>query len=110
MERIKICPTSADTCEKLPNGKEWYSFLWLDILEILTPGAMVQLLVIQAGNITVHLDEEQRKRFVQILQAQIDKWKARMKDAAAAIKGLSNNVLSFLRNVVMQKNEDEQPD
>ena len=109
-ESIKMRPVSAFTDDELPNDKDWYVPLWLDILEILTPGAMVQLLEIQDGNIIVHLNEEQKRRFLQILQAQIDKWKVRMKDAAGAIKGLSSNVMSFLRNIVMQKKDDNPTD
>ena len=108
-ESIKIRPTSVCTDDRLPNDEGWYVPLWLDILEILTPWAMVRFFEIQDGNIIVHLNEEQKSRFLQILPMQIDKWKVKMKDAAGAIiKGLSGNVMSFLRNIVMQKKEDNQ--
>lgn len=111
VEGITIRPTSAFADDELPNGEGWYIPMWLNVLEILTPEAMVRFLEIQDGNIIVHLNEEQKRRFVQIMQAQIEKWKVRMGDIGRAIKGFGSNVLRFIRNnVSSQNNDDQQPD
>lgn len=99
---IKIRPTSADRDDDLPNGKEWYVPLWLDILEILTPGELVRFLEIQNGRVIVHLDEKQKGRLMKILQTQMEKVCKKAKE-----------VMSFIQNALWpsgQKTEHEKPE
>ena len=85
VQRIKICPTCALRDEELPNDDGWYVPLWLDILEILSPEAMVRFLEIQDGSVTVDLDEKQKERFVEIALSKFQTWKAKMKGVAIAV-------------------------
>ena len=42
--RVKICATTDVINEDLPNGERWYVLFWLDVLEVLSPGAKVSFL------------------------------------------------------------------
>ena len=90
---IKIRPTSADRDDDLPNGEGWYIPLWLDILEILTPGEMVRFLEIQNGHVIVHLDEEQKGRLMKILQMKMER-------LCNKAKKLYGDVMSFIKTTL----------
>ena len=49
---MNIYPTSLLPSDELPNGKPWYVPLWLRIVEILSPAAVVRLLDIHRNNIS----------------------------------------------------------
>ena len=50
---VKCYPTTnADCGKKLLNGEEWYVPLWLDILNMQSPGAAAQFLAMHAKNTT----------------------------------------------------------
>lgn len=44
-------PCTADPDERLPNGERWFVPLWLDILELLSPGAAIRLLQMNIDSI-----------------------------------------------------------
>ena len=44
VNQVKICPTTDIIDEKLPNDERWFVPFWLDVLEILNPGAKVAFL------------------------------------------------------------------
>ena len=48
---IRCYPTTSDSEEKLLNGEGWYVPLWLDILELLSPGAAMRFLELHTNNI-----------------------------------------------------------
>lgn len=48
---IKCYPTTSDPDEKLLNKEMWFVPLWLDILELLSPGAAMRFLEMHAKNI-----------------------------------------------------------
>ena len=37
---LKVCPTAKDPGKALPNGSPWYFPFWLDVVEVLIPGAL----------------------------------------------------------------------
>ena len=39
VQTIKVCPSTSDPSDSLPNGKQWFVPLWLDVLDLLSPGA-----------------------------------------------------------------------
>ena len=49
--KMKFHPTTSNSDDKLVNGKEWFVPLWLDVLELLSPGAAVQFLEMHSKNI-----------------------------------------------------------
>ena len=49
--RIKINPTTGDSGDLLPNGKEWYNAFWLDVLAVLPPGALMKFVHCHRKNI-----------------------------------------------------------
>lgn len=49
--RIKVCPSTSDRAEPLPNGKQWFVPLWLDVLDLLSPGATARFFQMHANNI-----------------------------------------------------------
>lgn len=51
LPKIEINPTTDDPEGKLPNGAEWYIPLWLLMIEVLPPYAMVRFLDIHAAHI-----------------------------------------------------------
>ena len=50
VEKIKVCPTTSDRDEPLPNGERWFVPLWLDVLELLSPGATARFLQMHSKN------------------------------------------------------------
>lgn len=60
VERVKVMPevangvicnpSTSDPDEMLPNGKRWYIPFWLNILNVLSPGAAMRFLQIHARN------------------------------------------------------------
>ena len=48
---IRCYPTTSDFEEELMNGECWYVPLWLDILELLSPGAAMRFLELHVNNI-----------------------------------------------------------
>ena len=70
---IIVRPVTDDITEKLPNGKDWFIPLWLDILGLLPPAAYVRFLQIHQDHIsftgekaTIHLMGEDAERFNEI--------------------------------------------
>lgn len=72
VQKLKILPTSALRNEKLPNNKGWFVPLWLDILEILTPEEMFQLLTVQDGRVIFHITKKEQSDFERMVKAQYD--------------------------------------
>ena len=50
-KNVKCYPSTSDTDEPLVNGEDWYLPLWMDILNLLSPGAAARFLEIHAKNI-----------------------------------------------------------
>ena len=50
VEKIKVCPTTSDRAEPLPNGERWFVPLWLDVMELLSPGATACFLQMHSKN------------------------------------------------------------
>ena len=72
-DTIIVRPVTDDITEKLPNGKDWFIPLWLDILDLLPPAAYVRFLQIHHDNIsftgekaTIHLMGKDAERFNEI--------------------------------------------
>ena len=72
-DAIIVRPVTDDITEKLPNGKDWFIPLWLDILGLLPPAAYVRFLQIHHDNIsftgekaTIHLMGKDAERFNEI--------------------------------------------
>ena len=70
---IIVRPVTDEITEKLPNGKDWFIPLWLDILGLLPPAAYVRFLQIHQDHIsftgekaTIHLMGEDAERFNEI--------------------------------------------
>ena len=51
-DTIIVRPVTDDITEKLPNGKDWFIPLWLDILGLLPPAAYVRFLQIHQDHIS----------------------------------------------------------
>ena len=73
VQKIKVCPTTSETDELLPNGNEWFIPLWLGVLELLSPAAMEQYLQIcsscaegkeYSGLHLEHKEEEKMKKII----------------------------------------------
>ena len=75
IHKISVRPTTAQFDELLPNGKRWYSSIWLDILERLTPAAMARYIEMHKRNfsagpttkIKIEFDEEDTMRFERVV-------------------------------------------
>ena len=50
VEKIKVCPSTSDRAEPLPNGERWFVPLWMEVLELLSPGATACFLQMHAKN------------------------------------------------------------
>lgn len=50
VEKIKVCPSTSDRAEPLPNGERWFVPLWLDVLALLSPGAAARFLQMHSKN------------------------------------------------------------
>ena len=46
--KVKCLPTTSDPEEELMNGKQWFVPFWLDVLDLLSPGAAVRFLEMHA--------------------------------------------------------------
>ena len=57
-KNVKCYPTLGDLSMNLLNGEEWYVPLWLDILNMQSPGAAVRFLAMHAKNIEFRSTEE----------------------------------------------------
>ena len=67
-KKVKCHPTTSDTKEKLWNGEQWFVPLWLDVLDILSPGAAVRFLEIHANNMAnIDLQPKDESRIKDIL-------------------------------------------
>ena len=58
--RIRINPTTEDQNERLPNGEDWYIPFWLDVLDVLPPGARIRFVEIHKNNI-IYVDKGTRQ-------------------------------------------------
>ena len=75
IDKIAVRPTIDQSDDLLPNGKRWYSAIWLDILERLTPAAMARYIEMHKRNfspgrtqkIRIEFDEEEEMRFVGVV-------------------------------------------
>ena len=75
VHKISVRPTTAQFDERLPNGKRWYSPIWLDILERLTPAAMSRYIEMHKRNfshssnqkIRIEFDDEDMERFMDVV-------------------------------------------
>ena len=75
VHKISVCPTTAQFDERLPSGKRWYSPIWLDILERLTPAAMSRYIEMHKRNfshgsnqkIRIEFDDEDMERFERVV-------------------------------------------
>lgn len=114
---VKICATTDTINEDLPNGQRWYVPFWLDVLEILNPGAKMAFLemhqqkICDDGSYSWQPTEEECRRlhFIIIrdmmLQAIID---ARRKILETMLtRELLQSVLSDFRD---SKEEDPEGD
>lgn len=67
-KKVKCHPTTSDPEEKLLNGEQWFVPLWLDVLDLLSPGAAVRFLEIHANNMdNISLQPEDELRIKDIL-------------------------------------------
>ena len=57
-KNVKCYPTTDDSGKELLNGEEWYVPLWLDILNMQSPGAAARFLEMHAKNIEFRSTEE----------------------------------------------------
>lgn len=73
VEQVKICPTTDIIDDKLPNDERWFVPFWLDVLEILNPGAKVAFLemhqqkICDDGNSRLQLTEDELRRLQHIM-------------------------------------------
>ena len=44
VEKITVCPSTDDRDQRLLNGEQWFVPLWLNVLELLSPGTIERLL------------------------------------------------------------------
>ena len=58
---IKCYPTTSDPDEQLQNDESWFVPLWLDILEILSPGAAMRFLEMHTNNIEFISEDHEDK-------------------------------------------------
>ena len=79
VHKISVRPTTAQFDERLPNGKRWYSPIWLDILERLTPAAMSRYIEMHKRNfshgsnqkIRIEFDDEDMERFERVVKGSL---------------------------------------
>ena len=50
VEKIKVCPSTSDRDECLPNGEQWFLPLWQNVLELLSPDAKTRFLQMHFNN------------------------------------------------------------
>ena len=81
-ERVKVAaqvasdvtcrPSTSDPIERLMNGDRWFVPFWLEVLELLTPGAAMQFLEMRANNIDdLQLNPKEEERLAIIMKRKI---------------------------------------
>ena len=74
VEKLKFLPTAKYPNEALPTGEPWYVPLWLGVLEVLAPDALVQFHDMHKGNFDMEIMSAPSKpKFVNITLAGEDK-------------------------------------
>ena len=115
---MNICPTSLLPTDELPNGKPWYVPLWLRIVEILSPAAVVRFLDIHRNNICDEQAPPPSKRFtVQMQLTRDDKNRvtnaiavtveATGMDSSEVLQCLSNSSVGDLLRLFVQEQADQ---
>lgn len=94
---IPCNPSTSDPNETLVNGDRWFVPFWLEVLELLTPGAAMQFMEMRKNNIAdLQLSPKEDKRFGKIISTKI-KDGARIGAAAgAAVGGLGAGLFGGL--------------
>ena len=60
VEKIKVCPSTADRDEHLLNGEQWFVPLWLHVLELLSPAAKARFLQMHSQTLEANKDGGER--------------------------------------------------
>ena len=82
-------PSTSDPNEKLVNGERWFVPFWLDVLELLSPGAAMQFLEMRANNIdNLQLNPQDEEKLTAIMKKQIK--------AAARIGAIAGGAIGML--------------
>ena len=94
---IPCNPSTSDPNERLVNGDRWFVPFWLEVLELLTPGAAMQFLEMRKNNIDdLQLNPKEEKRFLKIMRTKIGDGARIGATAGAAVGGLAAGVLGEL--------------
>ena len=69
---VSCRPATSDPNERLMNGDQWFVPFWLEVLELLTPGAAMQFLEMRANNIDdLQLTPKDEERLAIIMKRKI---------------------------------------
>ena len=94
---IPCCPSTSDPKEKLVNGDRWFVPFWLEVLELLTPGAAMQFMEMRKNNIDdLQINPKEGKRLMKIISTKIGDGALIGAAAGVAVGGLAAGVLGAL--------------
>ena len=94
---IPCNPSTSDPNERLVNGDRWFVPFWLEVLELLTPGAARQFLEMRKNNIDdLQLNPKEGKRFMKIISTKIGDGAHIGAAAGAVVGGLGAGVFGAL--------------
>ena len=69
---VSCRPSTADPKQKLMNGDPWFVPFWLEVLELLTPGAAMQFLEMRVNNIDdLEINPKEEERLATIMKGKI---------------------------------------
>ena len=108
VKQVKICATTDVINEALPNGDRWYVPFWLNVLEVLSPGAKVAFLEMHQQKICDEGDytKEEVRRLQSIMQRDLMLHALPIANLRFLILD-SMLTLSFLRLMMLASRETE---
>ena len=84
---IPFNPSTSDPNERLVNGDRWFVPFWLDVLELLSPGAAMHFLEMRKNNIDdLQINPKEEKRLMNVISTKIGDG-ARIGAASGAVVG-----------------------
>ena len=95
--KIPCNPSTSDPNERLVNGDRWFVPFWLEVLELLSPGAAMQFLEMRANNIDdLKLSPKDEEKLTAIISTKIKDGARIGATAGAAVGGLGAGLLGGL--------------